>query len=168
MDFHTCCRQLDVARSKAAAGSFLWSTEPDCASGTKRATCGAASECQDNLPGPLLVRPHLTHRRKSAQLPVEPTVTVMKADRRLQIDPSTECVADGKSAFDHLVRASTGGHCRRRALKLCVIRRSMQTLRARCRWVHHERMVVDAHPTLPVKRACEPLARGQPDQVSST
>ena len=32
------------------------------------------------------------HRRKSLSLPVEPTVTVMKADSHLQIDPSTVCV----------------------------------------------------------------------------
>ena len=84
------------------------------------------------------------HRRKSISLPVEPTVTVMKADSHLQIDPSTVCVVDTNSAFDHLVRESTGGHCRRTAQELCVIRRSMQTLRARCRWVPHEWMVVDA------------------------
>ena len=84
------------------------------------------------------------HRRQSVSLPVEPTVTVMKADSHLEIDPSTACVIDAKSAFDHLVRESTGGHCRRTAQQLCVIRRSMQTLRARCRWVPHERMVVDA------------------------
>ena len=76
--------------------------------------------------------------------PVEPTVNVMKADSHLQIDPSTVCIIDAKSAFDHLVRESTGGHCRRTAQELCVIRKSMQTLRARCRWVPHERMVVDA------------------------
>ena len=40
-----------------------------------------------------------SHRRKSVSLPVEPTVTVMKADSRLQIDPSTVCVIDAKSAF---------------------------------------------------------------------
>ena len=68
----------------------------------------------------------------------------MKADRHLQVVPSTVCVIDAKSAFDHLVRQSTGGHCRRTAQELCVIRRSMQTRRARCRWVPHERMVVDA------------------------
>ena len=84
------------------------------------------------------------HQRKSISLPVEPTVTVMKADSHLQIDPSPVCVIDEKSAFDHLVRESTGGHCRRTAQELCVIRRSMQTLRARCRWVPHERVVVDA------------------------
>ena len=87
---------------------------------------------------------HSLHRRKSISLPAEPTVTVMKADSRLQIDPSTVCVIDAKSVFDHLVRDSTGGHCRRTAQELCVIRRSMQALRARCRWVPHERMVVDA------------------------
>ena len=43
------------------------------------------------------------HRRKSKSLPIEPTVTVMKADSRLQIVPSTVCVIDAKSAFDHLV-----------------------------------------------------------------
>ena len=32
------------------------------------------------------------HRRKSISLPVEPTVTGMKADSQLQIDPSTVCV----------------------------------------------------------------------------
>ena len=45
------------------------------------------------------------HRRKSISLPVEPTVTVMKADSHLQVDPSTVCVIDAKSAFDHLVRS---------------------------------------------------------------
>ena len=44
------------------------------------------------------------HRRKSISLPVEPTVTVMKADSHLQSDPSTVCVIDAKSAFDHLLR----------------------------------------------------------------
>ena len=33
------------------------------------------------------------HRRKSISLPAEPTVTVMKADSYLQIDPSTVCVS---------------------------------------------------------------------------
>ena len=42
------------------------------------------------------------HRRKSTPLPVEPTVTVMKADSHLQIDPSTVRVIDAKSAFDFL------------------------------------------------------------------
>ena len=55
------------------------------------------------------------HRRKSISSPAEPTVTVMKADSHLQIDPSTVCVIDAKSAFDHLVREPTGGHCRRTA-----------------------------------------------------
>ena len=84
------------------------------------------------------------HRRKLISLPPESTVAVMKADSHIQIDPSTVCVTDAKSAFDHLVRESTGGHCRRTAQDLCVNRRSMQTLRARCRWVPHERMVVNA------------------------
>ena len=70
------------------------------------------------------------HRRKSISLFVELTLTVMKADSHLQIDPSTVCVIDARSAFDHLVRESTGGQCRRTAQELCVIRRSMQTLRA--------------------------------------
>ena len=35
------------------------------------------------------------------KLPVEPTVTVMKADSHLQIDPSTVCVIDAKSALQH-------------------------------------------------------------------
>ena len=43
-----------------------------------------------------------------------------------------------------LVRELTGGHCRRTVQELCVIRRSVQTLRARSRWLPHERMVVDA------------------------
>ena len=33
------------------------------------------------------------HRRKSISLPVEPTVTVMKADSHLQMDPCTVCVS---------------------------------------------------------------------------
>ena len=71
-------------------------------------------------------------------------MTVMKADSHMKIDPSIVCIIDAISAFDHLVRESTGGHCRRTAQELCVIRRNMQTLRARCRWVPHERMVVNA------------------------
>ena len=39
------------------------------------------------------------HRRKSISLPVEPTVTVMKADSHLQIDASTVCVIDAKKCF---------------------------------------------------------------------
>ena len=85
------------------------------------------------------------HRRKSISQPTETTVTVMKADSHVQVYPSTVCVTDAKSAFDHLVRQSTGGHCRRTAQGLCVCSgESMQALRARCRWVPHERMVVDA------------------------
>ena len=81
--------------------------------------------------------------------PTEIEITAYRAhcDRSgqpLQIDPSTVCVTDAKSAFDHLVRESTGGHCRWTAQELCVFRSSMQTLRARCRWVPHERIVVDA------------------------
>ena len=63
----------------------------------------------------------------------------MKTGGHLQVDPSIVCVTDAKSAFDHLVRESTGNLCRRTAQELCVIRRSMQTLRARCTWVPHER-----------------------------
>ena len=51
--------------------------------------------CQDYEPS--------LHRRKSTPLPAEPTGTVMKADSHLQVDPSTVCVIDAKSAFDHLV-----------------------------------------------------------------
>ena len=65
-------------------------------------------------------------------------MTVMKSDSHLQFDPSTVCVIDAKSAFDHLVRVSMGGHCRRTAQE------PVQTLRARSRWAPHERMVVDA------------------------
>ena len=79
----------------------------------------------------------------SISLPVEPTVTVMKADSHLQIDPSTVCVMEAK-VLSIIWFENTGGHRRRTAQELCVIRRSMQTLRARCRWVPHEQMVVDA------------------------
>ena len=65
------------------------------------------------------------HRRKSISLPIEPTVTVMKVDSHLQVDPSTVCVIDAKSVFDHLVRGSAGGHCRRTGQELCVIRMSI-------------------------------------------
>ena len=58
------------------------------------------------------------HRRIPASHPAEPTVTVMKAESHLQVDPSTVCVIDAKSPFDHLVRESTGGHCRRTAQEL--------------------------------------------------
>ena len=43
------------------------------------------------------------HRGTSTPLPAEPTVTVMKADGHLEVDPSTVCVIDAKSAFDHLL-----------------------------------------------------------------
>ena len=75
---------------------------------------------------------------------VKRSVSASLAGDVFMIDPSTVCVIGAKSAFDNLVRESTGGHSRRTAQESCVIRRSMQTLRARCRWVPHERMVVDA------------------------
>ena len=57
--------------------------------------------------------------------PAEPTATDMKADSHLQVDPSTVCVINAKSPFDHLVRESTGGHYRRiAAQELCT--RSME------------------------------------------
>ena len=59
---------------------------------------------------------HSLHRRKSKSLPIEPTVTVMKADSHLHIGPSTVCVIDAKSAFDHRVRESTGVADTHRAL----------------------------------------------------
>ena len=40
-------------------------------------------------------------------------MTVMKVDSHLQIDPSTVCVVDAKSAFDHLLRESTKGAAHR-------------------------------------------------------
>ena len=64
------------------------------------------------------------HIRIPASFPAEPTVTVMKADSHLQVDPSTVCVIDAKSPLDHLVGESTGGQCRRTAQELCA--RSMQ------------------------------------------
>ena len=60
------------------------------------------------------------HLRKSILLPAEPTVTIMKADSHLQVDPSTVCVIDAKSAFDQEDIAG------RTPQELCVIRRSMQ------------------------------------------
>ena len=45
-------------------------------------------------------------------------MTVMKAESHLQVDPSTVCVIDAKSPFDHMERESTGGHCRRTAQEL--------------------------------------------------
>ena len=56
--------------------------------------------------------------------PVEPTVTVMKADSHLQVDPSTVCHRCEKCF------RSSGTRVDR---KSCVVRRSMQTLRARVR-----------------------------------
>ena len=38
------------------------------------------------------------HRRNSASFPTEPTVTVMKADSQLQIDPSTVGIIDATRA----------------------------------------------------------------------
>ena len=54
------------------------------------------------------------HRRNSTPLPAEPTVTVMKADSHLQVDPSTVRVIDAKSAFDHLVREPTADGLRKK------------------------------------------------------
>ena len=56
-----------------------------------------------------------------------PTVTVLKHESRVIIDPSIVSVVDAKSIFDHLVRECTGGQCRRTALVLSVIRESLRT-----------------------------------------
>ena len=83
------------------------------------------------------------HRWRSITFSVESKVTVMKTDsgrsNRPQCAPSMQ-----KVLSIILVRELTGGHCRRTVQELCVIRRSVQTLKARSRWVPHERMVVDA------------------------
>ena len=128
---HKVKRNVSASLAGEVFMMSAWLAESDWISGVLE-----SAVCQDYEPS--------LHRRKSISLPVEPTVTIMKADSHLQVDPSTVCVIDAKSALDRLVRESTGGHCRRTAQELCVIRRSMQTLRARCRWVPHERMVVDA------------------------
>ena len=80
----------------------------------------------------------LLAQTKIGIISAEPTVTVAGCSVHCV------CVIDAESAFDHLVRESAVGHCRQTAQELIVIGRSMQTLRARCRWVPHERMVVDA------------------------
>ena len=67
----------------------------------------------------------------------------MKADSAIHLDPSIVCIVDAKCAFDHLIRESTGGHCRRAAEGLSVFRRSMQALRAKRRWVP-DSMIADA------------------------
>ena len=83
------------------------------------------------------------HRRIMITLSVEPKVTAMTTDNcrpnRPQGAPSMRNVL-----LSILVRESTGGYCRRTVQELWVIRRSMQTLKGRSRWVPHERMVIDA------------------------
>ena len=84
------------------------------------------------------------HRHRSINLPNEPTLTVMKADRAFHFAPSTVCIVDAKSALDHFMRESTGGHRCRTAQELRVIRGSMQTVRAKYHWMSHDSMVADA------------------------
>ena len=54
-----------------------------------------------------------------------PTVTVIKADSAIHLDPSIVCIVDAKGACDHLIRSSTGGHRRRTAEELCLFRQSI-------------------------------------------
>ena len=68
----------------------------------------------------------------------------MKAISSIHLDPSPVRIVDVKNAFDDLIRESTCGHCRRTAQELCVIRRSMRSLRANCRWAPHDSMIADA------------------------
>ena len=77
------------------------------------------------------------------QFTVSPIVTVMKGDSAIHLDPSIVCIVDAKSAFDHLIRESSGGHGRRTAEGLCVFRRSMQALRVKRRCVP-DSMIADA------------------------
>ena len=46
------------------------------------------------------------------------TVTVMKADSAIHLDPW--CIVDARNAFDRLIREPTGGRGRRTAEELCV------------------------------------------------
>ena len=63
--------------------------------------------------------------RRFPRLRTEKTVTVMKGDCDIHIDPSTVCIVDARSTFDHLLGASTGGPCRLPpAQERCCIRRS--------------------------------------------
>ena len=70
------------------------------------------------------------HRRRSAPLPTEPTVTVVKADSAIYLGSSIVCIEDAKSAFDLFIRELTGGHCRHTMEEVCV--------RAKCRWAPHD------------------------------
>ena len=44
------------------------------------------------------------HRRRSLNLPNEPTVTVIVADSAIHLDPSTIRIVDATSALDHWIR----------------------------------------------------------------
>ena len=85
-----------------------------------------------------------TKASPQVQPPAERTVTVMKADSTAHFYPSTACVTDGNGCFDHPIRASIDVRWRRTAPELCVIRRSIQTLRASCRLVPHNSVIADA------------------------
>ena len=65
----------------------------------------------------------------------------MKADGAIHLDPW--CIDDAKNAFDRLIREPTGGRGRRTAEELCAFRRTMQSLRAKRRWVPSS-MIADA------------------------
>ena len=59
----------------------------------------------------------------------------------IHLDPSTVYIVDAQSALDHLIRESTGGHCRRTAQELLC--HSLEHA-AKCRSVPHDSMVADA------------------------
>ena len=71
------------------------------------------------------------HGRRSIHLPDEPTVTAMKADSAILTVEFTEAFPPYASwtpqsaLFDHFIRESTAGHCRRTAQELRVIRLSI-------------------------------------------
>ena len=86
--------------------------------------------------------PSVGKRANDADVSI-PTVTVLKDESQVILDPAIVSVVDAKSIFDHLVRECTGGQCRRTALVLSVIRESMRLLQARCRWIPHHQVPVD-------------------------
>ena len=59
----------------------------------------------------------------------------MKADSAIDLDLSTVCITEAKSAWSLSPHSTAQEHC--------VIRRSMHTLRGKCLWVPHDGMIAD-------------------------
>ena len=92
--------------------------------------------CQDYKPS--------LHRRKSISLPVEPTVTAMKADSHLQIDPSTVVCHRCEKCFRSSGTRIDGRSLQTDSTRIMRDQKEHANTEGEVRWVPHERMVVDA------------------------